>query len=67
MIHSKRKRTYSKVCTYRRNKQYWEGYPIDVLPIQQRIFQLMIEKEWYGIAIIMNRMRQKAKKKGMWK
>ena len=47
-------------------KQYWEGYPIDVLPIQQRIFHLMIEKEWYGIAIIMNRMRQKAKKKGMW-
>ncbi|MFQ7545229.1 MAG: hypothetical protein ACLRLE_04435 [Turicibacter sp.] len=47
-------------------KGFWNGYPINQLPIQQRIFHRMIEKEWYGTALIMNRIRQQAKK-GKWK
>jgi glycosyltransferase EpsJ len=47
-------------------KECWSGYPIKTLPIQQWIFQELIEKKWYGVALILNRMRQKAKKEGRW-
>lgn len=47
-------------------KGFWNGYPINQLPIQQRIFHRMIENEWYGAALIMNRIRQQLKK-GKWK
>lgn len=41
----------------------WEGYPIKSLPLQQRIFHKMIEKECYGIALFMDYLRQLIKKR----
>ncbi len=47
-------------------KSCWEGYPTEMLPVQQRVFHQMIEKGWYGAALLMNHLRQCAKKKGIW-
>lgn len=45
-------------------KKCWKDYPIDLLPIQQRIFQHCLLKGWYGIPLILDKLRQKAKKRG---
>lgn len=43
-------------------KGCWEGYPIETLPLQQKIFQKMIEKEYYGVTLFMDWLRQGIKK-----
>lgn len=42
-------------------KECWKDYPINKLPMQQRIFQGQILKEHYGIALLLDKLRQKAK------
>lgn len=44
-------------------KKCWEGYPMDKLPFQQRIFHIMLEKNYYGVALFMSRLRQAAKRR----
>lgn len=44
----------------------WEGFPVKTLPVQQKIFHRFIEKGWYGMALIMCRLRNDAKRKGLW-
>lgn len=42
-------------------KKFWANYPIDKLPSQQKIFHSMIEHKWYGMTLILNRLRQLSK------
>ncbi len=59
----KRKKEYIKAFTHTKEiKKCWEGYPIEKLPLQQKIFHKMIEKEYYGIALFMDCLRQAIKK-----
>lgn len=44
-------------------RKCWEGYPVNTLPIQQRIFHYCIEGKMYLLALFMNRIRKKMKKK----
>lgn len=39
-------------------KKCWEGYPLKTLSIQQMLFQVMIEKKFYGVALLMNRIKK---------
>lgn len=41
----------------------WEGYPIETLPFQQRVFQCAMQSGHYGTALRLNRIRQLIKKK----
>ena len=41
--------------------QCWEGYPIKTLPLQQKIFHIMIEHKAYSIALLMSKLRKKMK------
>ena len=43
-------------------RKCWEGYPVESLPLQQRIFHKMIEKECYGSVLFMDYLRQGIKK-----
>lgn len=59
----KKKKEYIKVFAHTKEiRKCWEGYPIENLPLQQRIFHKMIEKECYGIALLMDCLRQWIKK-----
>lgn len=40
----------------------WMNYPIQTLPVQQRLFQQMIQIGWYGMALWMTSLRQIIKK-----
>lgn len=40
----------------------WEGYPVNTLPIQQRIFQKMIEDGRYEAALMLNWLRRNIRK-----
>lgn len=40
----------------------WAGYPVETLPIQQKIFHTMIIKKHYGIALYMSNIRLWIKK-----
>ena len=46
-------------------KECWEGYPVKTLPIQQKLFHVMIETKCYGVALFMNGARQRIKE-GKW-
>lgn len=46
-------------------KALWDGYPLEMLPLQQRIFQQMVKHEWYGIVLFLNCFRQSLKKAGI--
>ena len=41
----------------------WSGYPIDTLPIQQKIFQKLIEKKCYGLTLILNELKRHLEKR----
>lgn len=59
----KKKKEYIKVFAHTKEiRKCWEGYPIENLPLQQRIFHKMIEKECYGTALFMDYLRQCIKK-----
>lgn len=59
----KKKKDYIKIFANTKDiKKCWEGYPIKALPLQQRIFHRMIEKERYGIVLFMDCLRQWIKK-----
>lgn len=59
----KEKKEYIKIFANTKEiRKCWEGYPIKALPLQQRIFHNMIEKEYYGIALFMDYLRQLIKK-----
>lgn len=59
----KKKKEYIKEFAHTKEiRKCWEGYPIENLPIQQRIFHKMIEKECYGTALFMDCLRQWIKK-----
>lgn len=45
-------------------KECWSGYPVSRLPIQQRVFHMLIECGWYAMALLLSRIRQNAKKRG---
>ena len=36
----------------------WSGYPINKLPMQQKIFQKLIEKKCYGLVLILNELKR---------
>ncbi len=42
--------------------QCWKGYPISTLPLQQKIFHIMIEYRLYMLALLMTRIRMFLKK-----
>lgn len=46
----------------RKINKLWEGYPVKSLPLQQRIFHEMIERECYGAVLFMDFLRQWIKK-----
>ena len=59
----KKKKLYVK--TFADTKEInkcWQGYPIETLPLQQKIFHKIIEAEYYGIALFMDWLRQCIKK-----
>lgn len=59
----KKKKDYIKVFAHTKEiRKCWEGYPIENLPLQQRIFHKMIEKQCYGTALFMDCIRQWIKK-----
>lgn len=59
----KKKKEHIKIFAHTKEiRECWEGYPIENLPLQQRIFHKMIEKEFYGIALFMDCLRQLIKK-----
>jgi len=45
-------------------KELWENYPINSLPIQQRIFHIMLLKRLYGGVLALSLIRQFMKRKG---
>ena len=59
----KKKKIYVKTFVHTKEiKECWKGYPIESLPLQQKIFHKTIEKEYYGIALFMDCLRQCIKK-----
>ena len=62
-ISFKEKKTF--VDAYAKSKviqECWKGYPVDTLPLQQRIFQVAVQKGHYGVALLLNDIRQILKK-----
>lgn len=60
------KKRYIKLFAQKENlKVLWDGYPLELLPLQQRIFQQMVKHEWYGMALLLNCIRQSLKKAGI--
>ncbi|MBQ8664137.1 MAG: glycosyltransferase [Eubacterium sp.] len=47
-----------------RVRSCWQGYPIETLPIKQRLFHKALMNKHYGAALLMNRLRRKLKNKG---
>ena len=45
-------------------KELWKGYPINALPIQQRVFHFMLLKNVYGGVLVLSSIRQLLKRKG---
>lgn len=59
----KEKKEYIKIFAHTKEiTKCWEGYPIKKLPLQQRIFHKMIEKEYYGTVLFMDYLRQLIKR-----
>ena len=58
----KRKHYVRDFATSAEIQRCWENYPVKTLPFQQRLFHKMIQKEWYGIALYLNKLRQTLKK-----
>lgn len=44
-------------------RECWDGYPVNTLPFQQRIFQKSVQSGHYGTALLLNDVRQILKKK----
>lgn len=42
---------------------FWEGYPIQSLPIQQRVFHEMIVRKQYGMALALCAIRERLRKR----
>lgn len=60
----KKKKMYVK--EFAENKDisvFWKGYPVERLPLQQRLFQEIIQRGWYGMALILDDIRQFIKRK----
>ena len=48
----------------------WEGYPVEKLPVQQRVFHRMIERKWYLAALLLQWIRgvlKKGKQNRLWR
>lgn len=59
----KKKKEHIKTFANKKEiKECWIGYPIENLPLQQRIFHNMIEKKYYGTVLFMDCFRQWIKK-----
>lgn len=56
-----------QIGKYAENKvirELWKNYPTDLLPIQQRVFHLLLLKKLYGGVLILSSIRQFMKRKG---
>ena len=42
---------------------FWRDYPIKKLPMQQKIFQILIEKKYYFLVLLLSKVRKLLKKK----
>lgn len=59
----KKKKEHIKIFSNKKEiKECWKGYPIEKLPLQQRIFHKMIERECYAVVLFMDYIRQEIKK-----
>ncbi|MDO5852291.1 MAG: glycosyltransferase [Methanobacteriaceae archaeon] len=58
----KKKEHIKRFSNTKQIRKCWEGYPVEKLPLQQRIFHTMIEKECYASVLFMDYIRQGIKK-----